>query len=61
MKYRMICIFISLFVLLSCQSDGNFDSGVDIDATVEARVQETLDAERDSLDKLPEQDFDFEL
>jgi len=53
MKYRMICIFISLFVLLSCQNDGNFDSGVDIDATVEARVQETLDAERDSLDKLP--------
>jgi len=61
MKYRMICIFISLFVLLSCQNDGNFDSGVDIDATVEARVQETLDAERDSLDKLPEQDFDYEL
>ena len=57
----MICIFISLFVLLSCQNDGNFDSGVDIDATVEARVQETLDAERDSLDKLPEQDFDYEL
>ena len=61
MKLRIICIFISLFVLLSCQSANTSETEINIEATVQARVQETLDSQEGQLDQLPEQKFDFEL
>ena len=43
MKLRVICIFISLFVLLSCQSTNTSETEINIEATVQARVQVVLE------------------
>jgi len=59
MKKKIFYILIAILGLIACQNDSY--SELDIEATVQARVQETLNSERDELRKLPQQNFDFEL
>ena len=50
MRIRSLYILIAIFILISCQNEPY--SELEIEATVQARVQETLESEKSQLEKL---------